>query len=304
MFGIEIQRVNEIEQSATEVWRKYCFSQLPVPTRRIIAAVGSIQTYSLGPESEFEAVFDLRNPYPPFTLGLRARRNSENETFYGRRLRFSEAHELGHFFMHPDLKVLHREDYNTVVDAVELGNFILAEHENEANLFAAALLMPQERFESDLEGVRIRNVDDWHRSLQRKYEVSLAALDMRIARLMKGMYLSGYASESDGRIQSMIPTLDLELADPEIAKEAWRCNPRVRDHVVRSLPKAPLSDFWKQVRNLPRQDLAAARIDMHSIRLSDIIPIVGRAICANASICGCNRNGARLHYLIELACVH
>jgi hypothetical protein len=297
VFGIPIKRILEIEQVATSVWRRAA-GKLPVPTRTTISANG-IQLHHLSAQSEFDAEFDLTNPHPPYELFLRARRGDESETGYRRRMRFTEAHELGHFFLHDDVRIVHRENHKTVMEAAAVGNFRLVEIESEANSFAAALLMPQEVFKIDVGPSQIRGGDVWIMSLTQKYDVSRPALETRIARLRNGLVLSGYAWANSGEIINMIPNMELELADPKIAERAWRCNPQFQKHVVKRLPPVLLREFQSQVRNLPTNDIAAAKVQKEA-SLSETLPDVGNDVSGNVFLCGCNKGGRKIYFEIEL----
>jgi hypothetical protein len=298
MFGIPVSRVEEIEQIATDIWQRFCLRQLPVATRDVISAVG-IQLYHLPAESGVEAEFDLRKP--PYFLGLRSRRENESERGYRRRMRFTEAHELGHFFLHQHVQTVHRESYKTVIDAIAAGNSALAHVEIEANCFAAELLMPKHAFTSDLVPSQIRGGMDWLKSLSQKYNVSSAAVELRIARLRNGFFLSGYAWPKNGDVHCMIPSLELELGHPAIAESAWKCNPNVRGHTMRKIPAALLRDFQAEVRRLPGNDIAAVKIERDNIVLGEILRNAGNNSSGSVYICGCNRgDGPKIYFEIEL----
>ena len=304
MFGTLINRIIEIEQTATDVWRKFCVGQIPVPTRPVITGLG-IQLRHLSSEYEYEAIFDLSS-VPPYELRLRDRRIDQSVTGYGRRLRFTEAHEFGHFFLHLDCHEFHRESGTTVVEAGESGNFVLVEREIEANCFAAAFLMPQHAFRAELRPLQIEggSIGTWRETLAKKYNVSLSAVEMRIARLRDDCVLSGYAWASNGEIISMIPSLELELVDPALAKEAWRCNPQVRTHILRKLSPALLRDLSSQIRKLPDNDIAAVKIERDDVPLSEFLSDVGKDISGSAFIIGCKKGGRKFYFEMELAHVH
>jgi hypothetical protein len=302
MFGIPIKRALEIEQIASDVWRKSSAGRVPVSSRDAIFANGII-LHHMSAQSVFDAEFDMEKPHPPYFLSLRDRRGDENKNGFRRRMRFTEAHELGHFFLHYDVRMVHRENYKTVMDAVAVGNFRLGEIEIEANAFAGALLMPREVFENDLEPSQIQAGQSWMFTLAQKYDVSLAAVKTRIARLREGLFLSGYAWANTGVIMSMIPSLDLELADPEIAKKAWRCNPQVQNHVVKQIPRILWREFQSQVRELPENDIATAKVQKKSC-LIETLPDVKGDISGDVFICGCNEDGKKIYFEIELACVN
>ncbi len=81
------------------------------------------------------------------------------------RLRFGIAHELGHLLMHADLFT--DEDISKKVINDKL--------EREANLFAAAFLLPEETFSRDIYSTSL----DHFIQLKKKWNVSIAAMIMR-----------------------------------------------------------------------------------------------------------------------------
>jgi len=86
-----------------------------------------------------------------------------------RRRRFSIAHEIGHFVLHP--AQARHERGGTVNEAMRV-------REREADAFAAELLMPQHlvRQAALEEGVDARRLAD-------RFEVSVAAMSLRLRRL-------------------------------------------------------------------------------------------------------------------------
>lgn len=299
MFGIPIHRVQEIEKKASELWLKYSGGNLPVTTHKIFNDHG-IQVRPIETDSEVEAEFDLSKAHAPFILFLRNRRPDQSLSTYRRRVRFTEGHELGHFFFHFDVRMVHRETDRTILEATRTGNFKLTEIENEANCFAAALLMPQEAFLADLEPSQIHGGEDWHELLVRKYDASHQAIRTRIDRLKRGCFLSGYAFAEDGVISAMMPSVDLELSNPSLASEAWRANPHVRNHVTSRIPMVLLREIWAQVRKLPDHDIAAAKFSMENLSISQILPTFSNGITGNAFVMGCFHNRRFIYFTIEI----
>ncbi|MHA4808400.1 ImmA/IrrE family metallo-endopeptidase [Flavitalea flava] len=102
------------------------------------------------------------------------------------RRRFTVAHELGHF-------LLHRTTNDLFVD-----NFFLMKfrknnayteedyrHEQEANAFAAALLMPETFLEEEMKKMEYQRLSeaDFIGRLARKFEVSIPAMTYRLTNL-------------------------------------------------------------------------------------------------------------------------
>lgn len=104
---------------------------------------------------------------------------NSNDT--SQRQRFSIAHELGHLILHNDpyhvdTKMFLRDKTSTTAQSVM---------EIEANQFAANLLMPSWMLEMDLEELDVVDVDDTAQSLAERYRVSLQAMTLRLAKLLK-----------------------------------------------------------------------------------------------------------------------
>lgn len=86
------------------------------------------------------------------------------------RRQFNAAHELGHILLHEAMGI----------EVAELDNIQYKEMENQANLFAAALLMPKETFLNDL--LYPNNLDHYI-ELKKKWRVSIAAMVVRAHKL-------------------------------------------------------------------------------------------------------------------------
>lgn len=106
------------------------------------------------------------------------------------RVRFTLAHELGHFLLHEGETVHY--DGKRLGYTVSLRNaqssMGIDDNEQEANLFAAELLMPAKFLEKDLQDLRGKDMDLMDDSealteLAQRYEVSVQALTFRLANL-------------------------------------------------------------------------------------------------------------------------
>jgi Zn-dependent peptidase ImmA (M78 family) len=114
-------------------------------------------------------------------LGENRYRISANQDDHYYRRRFTMAHELGHFLLHRDL-IGKGIDDNRAYRSTDIGAFhnrnVTAQHESEANRFAANLLMPKnlvERYYQELGG----NLS----SLSNKFQVSSEAMAYRLQTL-------------------------------------------------------------------------------------------------------------------------
>lgn len=112
---------------------------------------------------------------------------SVNALHHPNRQRFTIAHELAHYALHPHNPTVYVDD--VMMHFRGEGMATAPPQEIEANTFAATLLMPEEFLQKDLEGRTIDAHDDGVlRSLAQKYKVSQMALTIRLTELG---YLAG-----------------------------------------------------------------------------------------------------------------
>lgn len=93
------------------------------------------------------------------------------------RQRFTIAHELGHFFMHPnkDTFIKFRDNKKNISRGIR---------EIHANQFAAALLMPRKFIEKDVKNFKdIGLTSEEIKFLAKKYQVSEEAMNFRLINL-------------------------------------------------------------------------------------------------------------------------
>jgi hypothetical protein len=145
----------------------------PVPVEHILAANGLHIHYK---------------PLEPNVSGVLVRKDGTayvgvNAIHHKNRQRFTLAHELAHYLLHPDQPTV------TVDDALihfrgEDMTLPADTQEMEANAFAGALLMPAKLLRADLAGRYIDALDERAvRDLAGRYQVSQQALTIRLVRL-------------------------------------------------------------------------------------------------------------------------
>lgn len=159
--------IETIESRAEEVLRKLNIKTLPVPVEDI---AGKLQIrISRAPNGEFSGMLLRKGGHA--LIGV----NSNEPPL---RQRFTIAHELGHFFLHPekDAFVDYRDNKKGVMRTPR---------EKHANMFAAALLMPRKTLLKDFK--TIADDDGFSEedltTLARKYEVSEDAMRFRLINL-------------------------------------------------------------------------------------------------------------------------
>lgn len=169
---------NKIEESASELIHACKIKSAPIPVKDIALHLGiDIIEYNLGDGASGVLLIDNNKA----TIGL----NPNDPTV---RQRFTISHEIGHF-------ILHRKDNNLFVDK----DFLIKQYRNpniaytaeeykqeqQANSFAAALLMPKHLLEAEMAQI---DLDDYNElelieHLAKKFQVSIAAMSFRIANL-------------------------------------------------------------------------------------------------------------------------
>jgi len=158
--------LERIEKRATEVLRSASAKAIPVPVEAI-AAKYQIRV-SRGPHPSFSGMLIRKDGHA--LIGV----NSSEAPV---RQRFTIAHELGHFFLHPqkDAFVDYRDNRRDIMRTPR---------EQQANMFAAALLMPSDLLRKDFRSVASLGVteDELH-ALAKRYMVSDDAMRFRLMNL-------------------------------------------------------------------------------------------------------------------------
>lgn len=158
--------LEHIESRAEEVLRKAGANTLPIPVEDI---AGTYQIrISRAPHSDFSGMLIRKDGHALIGINSREARV---------RQRFTIAHELGHYFLHPnkDAFVDYRDNKQGVMRSPR---------EKQANMFAAALLMPRRFLARDCKAVsRDGFSEDELTALARRYSVSDDAMRFRILNL-------------------------------------------------------------------------------------------------------------------------
>ncbi len=142
-MAISFARIKKIEEQANSITSGFGLSKTSIDIKKIANLLGvTLLEYDFG--EEMSGVLVLKNDKG--TIGY-------NKDHSDQRQRFTIAHELGHF-------VLHRKNHNDVFvdkDFIIMyrrrnGDYSESEliQEQEANAFAAAILMPEHLIEQEL----------------------------------------------------------------------------------------------------------------------------------------------------------
>lgn len=177
MTRIESSREREIERASQEVLDCHDQGTLPIDPRAIAEAEDIVLA-----DGTYDDCFDGRIAY--------SAKHRKFILFYARerlphrpaaRVRFSIAHELGHYFLHEHRALLLGGD----VHSSAAGFSSPKQREREADFFAASLLMPREPF---LQVVRSRpgsfaTLVDLETMAEKNFQTSLISTGIRYAQL-------------------------------------------------------------------------------------------------------------------------
>lgn len=155
-----------IEEQTGEILNKYGGGNLPINVLEIAKKANVLVKYA--PSTKFSGLL-----YRKDSNAFMAISSSESNV----RQRFTIAHELGHFFLHPqkDTFVEFRDNEKNIARGVK---------EIQANKFAAALLMPRKLLEKDIKSFKNTDLTKTVISfLAEKYNVSEEAMTFRLMNL-------------------------------------------------------------------------------------------------------------------------
>jgi Zn-dependent peptidase ImmA (M78 family) len=159
--------LQKTETRAQEILDTLNITSRPTPVEEI-ASINKIKI-SRAPSKEFSGMLIRKDGHA--LIGI----NSSEAPV---RQRFSIAHELAHFFLHPqkDTFVDYRKESKK--------NEIKSLKETEADHFAAALLMPKKFLEEDIKQLDCKFISEKEiRILSNRYEVSGDAMTFRLLNL-------------------------------------------------------------------------------------------------------------------------
>lgn len=159
--------IERIEKIAQDVLKKSGITSVPVQVESIAFKHGI--RISRGPNKDFSGILIRKNELA--LIGV-------NSTEASVRQRFTIAHELGHFFIH--------ENKDTFIDYRD--NKTGTTHsprEREANMFAAALLMPRHLIKTDHKFFANQGMftEQEVEKMAEKYDVSAEAMKLRLLNL-------------------------------------------------------------------------------------------------------------------------
>lgn len=158
-----------IEIKAEQILNALNIKATPVPVEEI--ASRSQIKISRAPSKDFSGLLIRKDGHA--LIGV----NSDEATV---RQRFTVAHELGHYYLHPQKDAF--VDYRNNKD--ERKDLVTTIKERQANMFAAALLMPRKTLVKDFKNIaKGLNDDEVTSILSKRYEVSDDAMKFRLKNL-------------------------------------------------------------------------------------------------------------------------
>ena len=156
----------KLEQIVEEIQTRLEIKQVPVPVEEIAEKLGI--RVKRAPSDEFSGMLIRKDGKA--LIGV-----NSNESFV--RQRFTIAHELGHFHLHPtkDVFVDYRDNH---------AGGIRSSKERFANMFASAFLIPRKHIVKDVQQFLEEGIFEFElSSLAKKYEVSREAMNYRLLNL-------------------------------------------------------------------------------------------------------------------------
>lgn len=171
-------RRKHIRMLAEALLEKHHIRQASIPIETIIESFGiEIRREKVDDDLSGFLLRDARKPNA--VIGV-------NASHHANRIRFTLAHELGHYLLHEG-ETVHFDGVRpgmTVSLRSDESSKGVNDNEKEANLFAAELLMPAKFLERDLRGMQMDLMDDQALAeIARKYKVSVQALTFRLHNL-------------------------------------------------------------------------------------------------------------------------
>ena len=169
---------NQIEEKAFELTEKFQIKSAPVPVREIALGLGiDIIEYNLGDGASGVLLIDNDRA----TIGI-------NPNDPPVRQRFTISHEIGHFIYHRTSSQLFVDKDFFIKKYRNPNNSYTQEEfkqEQQANNFAAALLMPRWLLEIEINSI---DIDDYTELeliefLAKRFQVSVSAMSYRMANL-------------------------------------------------------------------------------------------------------------------------
>lgn len=167
--------LEKAEMKAIDLLGKLNILAPPIPIKDIIKQLGlDLMSYDLG--DDVSGILVIENDKG--TIGF----NPSNSRV---RQRFTIAHELGHYLLHKHAisEVFVDKDFIVKYRSEKQYSFAEIKQEQEANLFAAALLMPKEMIKAEVSKKDYADLSETEfiTAMAKVFDVSIPAMTYRIA---------------------------------------------------------------------------------------------------------------------------
>lgn len=168
---------SDIEKAAEKLIEELGINEAPIPVEKIAEHAGCQVKAFDDDKDGVSGVFRMQNSVP--VIGYNCNQSSVRQ-------RFTIAHELGHFILH------HNDPNEVYVDHItyplfrdqnsSTGSSVV---EQQANAFAAALLMPEKMVVEQIRNIKLDFTDDSPAlaDLATKFNVSAMAMSIRLVNL-------------------------------------------------------------------------------------------------------------------------
>ncbi len=168
---------NFIENKSIALLKELGINKIPIPLDEIASKKGlMIQPYEFEDNISGALILDIK-----LGKGVIGYNPKDSKV----RQRFTIAHELGHFVLHsPSNNIFFDQASNFTVQFRSNDLSANRVHENQANKFAAALLMPLHFLNEEIEKQHLDlSSDNCIKSLAKTFNVSVVAMAIRLSQL-------------------------------------------------------------------------------------------------------------------------
>lgn len=168
--------LNKIEAKVRELLEAHNITQPAVPIKKVVKELNiNLVSYDFGAENDISGMLVIENGMG--TIGYNPNNSKQRQ-------RFTIAHELGHYLLHNHSKSEVFVDKDFIVKYRSDKNYSPAEikQEQEANAFAAELLMPKKMLLAELskKDYRLISETEFIKAMAKIFEVSIPAMSFRL----------------------------------------------------------------------------------------------------------------------------
>jgi Zn-dependent peptidase ImmA (M78 family) len=159
-----------IEDKVDRLLNQYSFNSAPIDVKELAKKMG-VKVEGKDLDEDLSGIFVLKDDQPFVVYNKKENR---------KRIRFTIAHELGHFFLHAHKSPLFIDKPKGVHYRNDQSSTGEIRMEREANAFAAALLMPRALIEKEFQ---LGASEDMVEDLAKTFNVSTQAMSFRLSNL-------------------------------------------------------------------------------------------------------------------------